>query len=217
MTRDFDFVIEHPGDRLARAIGLFYDRGLELVSRLNAFGDVTRRSPLGKSPPSGCARFARQRLLLQCADGPSRRLAVRLPHSCSGTRPQRDPNQDSHACLRRRLRTGPVAAQADRQSSANGAGRCRRYCLSRISSEKIRLKDYGAQMIRALAVLSFALVVMSSVAVAQPPQGPGPTCRRGRLRRTPTSTMPPPSRRRAPVTSWTCTCRQRALAQPCPW
>ena len=33
VTRDFDFVISHPGDRLARTIGLFYDRGCELVSR----------------------------------------------------------------------------------------------------------------------------------------------------------------------------------------
>jgi hypothetical protein len=40
VTRDFDFVIAHPGDRLARTIRLFYDRGLELVSRLNDMGDV---------------------------------------------------------------------------------------------------------------------------------------------------------------------------------
>jgi hypothetical protein len=41
VTRDFDFVIAHPGDRLARMIELFYDRGLELVSRLNDIGEVT--------------------------------------------------------------------------------------------------------------------------------------------------------------------------------
>src|SRR6266513_5048756 len=40
VTRDFDFVIAHPGDRLARTIGLFYDRGLELVSRLNEMGEA---------------------------------------------------------------------------------------------------------------------------------------------------------------------------------
>jgi hypothetical protein len=40
VTRDFDFVIAHPGDRLARTIGLFYDRGLQLVSHLNEKGDV---------------------------------------------------------------------------------------------------------------------------------------------------------------------------------
>jgi hypothetical protein len=40
VTRDFDFVIAHPGDRLARTIGLFYDRGLQLVSRLNNMGEV---------------------------------------------------------------------------------------------------------------------------------------------------------------------------------
>ena len=41
VTRDFDFVIEPPGDRLTRTIALFYDHGLELASRLDAFGDVT--------------------------------------------------------------------------------------------------------------------------------------------------------------------------------
>jgi hypothetical protein len=40
VTRGFDFVIAHPGDRLARTIGLFYDRGFELASRLNETGDV---------------------------------------------------------------------------------------------------------------------------------------------------------------------------------
>jgi hypothetical protein len=35
-----NFVIAHPGDRLARMIELFYDRGLELVSRLNDMGEV---------------------------------------------------------------------------------------------------------------------------------------------------------------------------------
>jgi hypothetical protein len=40
VTRDFDFVIAHPGDRLDRMIEIFYDRGLELVSRLNDMGEV---------------------------------------------------------------------------------------------------------------------------------------------------------------------------------
>jgi hypothetical protein len=40
VTRDFDFVIAHPGVRLVRTIGLFYDRGFELVSRLNETGEV---------------------------------------------------------------------------------------------------------------------------------------------------------------------------------
>ena len=38
--RDFDFVIAHPRDRLARKIGLFDGRGLQLISRLNEMGDV---------------------------------------------------------------------------------------------------------------------------------------------------------------------------------
>jgi Nucleotidyl transferase AbiEii toxin, Type IV TA system len=41
VTRDFDFVIAHPGERLASTLDLFYDRGLELVSRLNHIGEVT--------------------------------------------------------------------------------------------------------------------------------------------------------------------------------
>lgn len=40
VTRDFDFVIAHPGDRLARMLGLFYDRGLQLVARLTDTGEV---------------------------------------------------------------------------------------------------------------------------------------------------------------------------------
>ena len=41
VTRDFDFVIAQPADRLAETIAVFYDRGLELVSRLNTTGEVT--------------------------------------------------------------------------------------------------------------------------------------------------------------------------------
>src|SRR3990172_4286927 len=40
VTRDFDFVIAQPGDRLEKMIDVFYDRGLELASRLSAEGDV---------------------------------------------------------------------------------------------------------------------------------------------------------------------------------
>jgi hypothetical protein len=41
VTRDFDFVVEKPGERLASALDVFYDRGLELAARLNEGGDVT--------------------------------------------------------------------------------------------------------------------------------------------------------------------------------
>ncbi|MGE0640821.1 MAG: hypothetical protein AB7G12_16775 [Thermoanaerobaculia bacterium] len=41
VTRDFDFVIADPGERLASTVALLYDRGLELVSRLDDAGDVT--------------------------------------------------------------------------------------------------------------------------------------------------------------------------------
>lgn len=41
VTRDFDFVIAKPGDRLGKMIDVFYDRGLELASRLSDDRDVT--------------------------------------------------------------------------------------------------------------------------------------------------------------------------------
>jgi hypothetical protein len=40
VTRDFDFLVPLPGDRLAAIVGLFYDRGFELVSALTTTGDV---------------------------------------------------------------------------------------------------------------------------------------------------------------------------------
>ena len=39
VTVDFDFVIAHPRERLADLVDVFYDRRLELVSRLNDAGD----------------------------------------------------------------------------------------------------------------------------------------------------------------------------------
>ena len=41
VTRDFDFVIPQPGERLERLVECFYDRGLELASRVNRAGDIT--------------------------------------------------------------------------------------------------------------------------------------------------------------------------------
>ena len=41
ITRDFDFVIPVPGDRLDALVDLFYDRGLELAARVNDSGDIT--------------------------------------------------------------------------------------------------------------------------------------------------------------------------------
>ena len=40
VTRDFDFVVARPGDRLEPLLDVFYERGLELASRLNDAGDV---------------------------------------------------------------------------------------------------------------------------------------------------------------------------------
>lgn len=40
VTRDFDFVVAHPGDRLDRTLECLYARGLELVSRLDDSGNV---------------------------------------------------------------------------------------------------------------------------------------------------------------------------------
>jgi hypothetical protein len=41
VTRDFDFVIATPGALLEGLLDVFYGRGLELASRVNANGDVT--------------------------------------------------------------------------------------------------------------------------------------------------------------------------------
>ncbi len=41
VTRDFDFVVARPGERLAALVDVFYDRGLELAARVNDAGDVT--------------------------------------------------------------------------------------------------------------------------------------------------------------------------------
>jgi hypothetical protein len=41
VTRDFDFVVDSPGDRAQQLIGVFYGRGLELASRIDERGDVT--------------------------------------------------------------------------------------------------------------------------------------------------------------------------------
>ena len=41
VTRDFDFVVARPDAVLGRLLDVFYDRGLELASRIDAAGDVT--------------------------------------------------------------------------------------------------------------------------------------------------------------------------------
>ena len=41
VTRDFDFLVEDPGERLSGVVDLFYDCGLELVARLDEAGNVT--------------------------------------------------------------------------------------------------------------------------------------------------------------------------------
>ena len=40
VTRDFDFVIQKPGDQLNALVDLFYDRGFELASKVNTAGDI---------------------------------------------------------------------------------------------------------------------------------------------------------------------------------
>lgn len=40
VTRDFDFVIPNPGDRLNALVDLFYERGFELASKVNDAGDI---------------------------------------------------------------------------------------------------------------------------------------------------------------------------------
>lgn len=41
VTRDFDFVVSAPGERLEDLVDVFYSRGLELASRVNDDGEVT--------------------------------------------------------------------------------------------------------------------------------------------------------------------------------
>jgi hypothetical protein len=41
VTRDFDFVIPHPGPRLEEAVDALYDLGLELAARVDTSGDIT--------------------------------------------------------------------------------------------------------------------------------------------------------------------------------
>lgn len=41
VTRDFDFVVARPDAVLGQLLDVFYDRGLELASRVDAAGDVT--------------------------------------------------------------------------------------------------------------------------------------------------------------------------------
>lgn len=41
VTRDFDFVVAEPRERLQSVVDVFYDRGLELASRVDRDGDVT--------------------------------------------------------------------------------------------------------------------------------------------------------------------------------
>lgn len=40
ITRDYDFVIPHPGNRLNALVDLVYDRGFELASKVNDNGDI---------------------------------------------------------------------------------------------------------------------------------------------------------------------------------
>lgn len=40
VTRDFDFVVRHPGERLKNVVALLYARGFELVSRLDESDEV---------------------------------------------------------------------------------------------------------------------------------------------------------------------------------
>ena len=139
VTRDFDFVIAHPGDRLAATIDLFYDHGLELVSRLNDVGEVTSTIANRK--------VAASRLRL---DAPATAyFLIQRPafaSTCCSTSPSRrrcSPNMRRAPQFARtssnRLRAGSPASQEDRQSGAFGAGRRRGHCLSRVPPEALQI------------------------------------------------------------------------------
>lgn len=73
ITRDFDFIVTEPGPLLARAVDIFYARGLELVSRLDDAGDVVATI--------GNARVAAARLRLDAPASASfynRRTGLRI-------------------------------------------------------------------------------------------------------------------------------------------
>lgn len=40
VTRDYDLVVPHPGDRMFSLVDLFYDREYELASKVNEAGDI---------------------------------------------------------------------------------------------------------------------------------------------------------------------------------
>ena len=136
VTRDFDFVIAHPGDRLAHTIGMLYDRGLELVSRLNEAGEVISTIANRKvaairlrldMPASAYFFNADTGLrvdLLFDFPIPAAKLAQRATRT-----------RIRWARVRHRLREGSPASQENRQSGAFGPGRRRGYCLSRVTSE----------------------------------------------------------------------------------
>lgn len=54
VTKDVDFVITHPGKQLRKLVKRLYDRGFELISRLNEAGEVTSTID---NPEVACARL----------------------------------------------------------------------------------------------------------------------------------------------------------------
>ena len=124
VTRDFDFVISQPGERLQQLVEIFYDRGLELAARVNGAGDVT--ATIDNS------RVAATRPGL---DAPaSAYFSIRRPGcgsiccSTSRCRPLNSPrvpmDESSLPRATRRFGRRPAAAQADRSGSAFRARRC---------------------------------------------------------------------------------------------
>ena len=125
VTRDFDFVVGQPGDRLERAIDVFYDRGLELAARLSDGGEVisTIRSRrvasirLRLDAPASAYFFNPQTSLrvgyLFCSIIPSPR-----PRSPAARRKPKFALVRTSRCLGAR----PSASQEDRQGSTLLAG-----------------------------------------------------------------------------------------------
>ena len=119
VTRDFDFVITQPADSLAALVDILYDRGLELVSRVDADGDVVATI--------SNRRVAVARLRIDAPDtayffNPATELRIDLlfdfPIAASTLAAQATRHEDWRTITRRRLRTGPAAVEKDRQGGA---------------------------------------------------------------------------------------------------
>jgi hypothetical protein len=75
VTRDFDFVVAQPGERLPELVDRLYELGFELVSRLDEHGDV---SATIDNPRVAATRLRLDRPVNASFFGPATRLRIDL-------------------------------------------------------------------------------------------------------------------------------------------